>query len=288
MSAPDDVLRTMDERIAWIMAHPGMSPWLKTALQDAGDRDPIELLNALEILTPLLRARCHALIQLTLPDERQATDGSGASVGRLAVRDASDVLPTIGRGSIKPFPALVQRVTPWNDGKHGADHGLASTARRIIEPERALAIEADASGCHGEHGPAIVGDVTAADDRSLISRAKRLAKTVKRDVVALWIAARDPRVPWRAKLLCAVIAAYALSPIDLIPDFVPVLGYLDDLILLPLAILLAVRMVPPPLMDEFRAEADRRSEHPTSKLGAAVIVALWMGAACLLLWILWP
>jgi uncharacterized membrane protein YkvA (DUF1232 family) len=67
----------------------------------------------------------------------------------------------------------------------------------------------------------------------------------KRDVVALWLAARDPRVPWRAKAVAAAVAAYALSPIDLIPDFVPVLGYLDDLIVLPLGILLAVKLIPP-------------------------------------------
>lgn len=123
---------------------------------------------------------------------------------------------------------------------------------------------------------------------SLLTRAKRWARAVKRDVVALWIAARDPRVPWYAKAFCAVIAAYALSPIDLIPDFIPVLGYLDEVILLPPAIMLAVRMIPAPLMAEFRAEADRRSERPVSRTAAAVIIALWIGVAGLLLWTFWP
>ncbi|WP_206455656.1 YkvA family protein [Aurantimonas marina] len=122
---------------------------------------------------------------------------------------------------------------------------------------------------------------------TFLGRAKRWARRIKRDVVALWIAARDPHVPWYAKALCAAIAAYALSPIDLIPDFIPVLGYLDDVILLPLGILLAVRLIPPDLMAEFRAEANARAERPVSRVAAAVIIGLWIGSAALLLWAFW-
>ena len=111
---------------------------------------------------------------------------------------------------------------------------------------------------------------------------------IKRDVVALWIAARDPRVSWRPKAVCAVIAAYALSPIDLIPDFIPLLGYLDEVILLPLAILLAVRWVGPPLMAEFRAAADRQLERPVSRAAAVFVVAVWIAAAVLLVQLFWP
>ncbi|WP_368044714.1 YkvA family protein [Sabulicella glaciei] len=114
------------------------------------------------------------------------------------------------------------------------------------------------------------------------------ARRVKRDVVALWLAARDPRVPLAAKLVAGLVAAYALSPIDLIPDFIPVLGYLDDLILVPLGILLAVRLVPPALMDEFRAEAERRAARPVSRAGAAAIVLIWVAGAAVLLWAFWP
>jgi uncharacterized membrane protein YkvA (DUF1232 family) len=117
---------------------------------------------------------------------------------------------------------------------------------------------------------------------------KQWARALKRDVVALWIAGRDRRVPWHAKAVAAAVAAYALSPIDLIPDFIPVLGYLDDLILVPLGIALAVRLIPPALMAEFRAEATRREALPRSRAAAAAIVALWLGAAALLLWLLWP
>lgn len=94
-------------------------------------------------------------------------------------------------------------------------------------------------------------------NRTVLQRAKEWARTIRRDVVAIWIAAGDPRVPWYAKVLAAAVAAYALSPIDLIPDFIPVLGYLDDIIIVPVGILLTVRLIPDGLMDEFRAEAAR-------------------------------
>jgi uncharacterized membrane protein YkvA (DUF1232 family) len=125
-------------------------------------------------------------------------------------------------------------------------------------------------------------------DESWLTKAKRWARAIKRDVVALWIAARDPRVPWHVKALCAAIAAYALSPVDLIPDFIPVLGYLDDVVLLPLGILLAVRLVPTHLLAEFRSEAERQTECPVSRVAAAAIIALWLGAAALILWAFWP
>ena len=124
--------------------------------------------------------------------------------------------------------------------------------------------------------------------RRSFTRAREWARRVRRDVRALWIAARDRRTPWYAKLLAGAVVAYALSPIDLIPDFVPVLGYLDDLILLPLGILLAVRLVPKPLMQEYRAAAARLEDRRASKAGLAVIVAIWLCAAGLALWWLTP
>ena len=119
-------------------------------------------------------------------------------------------------------------------------------------------------------------------------RLKDWARAVRRDVHALWLAARDPRTPWYARAFALAIAAYALSPIDLIPDFVPVLGYLDEVILLPPAILLAVRLVPPELMAEHRAAAARAAEKPVSRAGAAVIVGFWLVAATVLVWWFWP
>ncbi|MFS2149861.1 YkvA family protein [Rhizobium sp. Rhizsp42] len=110
----------------------------------------------------------------------------------------------------------------------------------------------------------------------LISKAKLWAKSLKRDVVALWLAARDTRVPWYAKAAAGGVAAYALSPIDLIPDFIPVLGYLDDLLIVPLGIMLAVRLIPSDVMAELRADAAARLERPTSRAGLIVILAIWL------------
>jgi uncharacterized membrane protein YkvA (DUF1232 family) len=103
----------------------------------------------------------------------------------------------------------------------------------------------------------------------------------------LWIAARDRRVPWHAKLAAGCVAAYALSPIDLIPDFIPVFGYLDDVILVPLGIMLAVRLVPASLMAEFRATSAARQERPTSRAAAVLIIALWCATATVLIWLVW-
>src|SRR6266478_5767146 len=89
--------------------------------------------------------------------------------------------------------------------------------------------------------------------RAQMNRLKQWARAIRRDVVAVWIAAHDPRVPWHAKALALAVAAYALSPIDLIPDFIPVLGYLDDLIIVPAGIALVIRLIPAPIMAEHRA-----------------------------------
>ena len=115
----------------------------------------------------------------------------------------------------------------------------------------------------------------------MLERLKQWARRVKRDAVAVWIAARDPRVPWYAKVVAATTAAYALSPIDLIPDFIPVIGYLDDLVIVPLGIAVTVRLIPEGLMQEFRAQAACREVRPTSVAGALFIIALWCAAMTL-------
>jgi uncharacterized membrane protein YkvA (DUF1232 family) len=120
-----------------------------------------------------------------------------------------------------------------------------------------------------------------------LSSLRAWAANARRDVLALWIAARDPRVPWYAKAVAGAVAAYALSPIDLVPDFVPVLGYLDDLIIVPAGVVLAIRLIPANLVAEFRAEAARR-ERPTSRAGIALVIAIWVAAAAFLLWLFWP
>ncbi|MBE0558257.1 MAG: DUF1232 domain-containing protein [Proteobacteria bacterium] len=118
------------------------------------------------------------------------------------------------------------------------------------------------------------------------NRLKAWARRMKRDTLALYLARRDPRVPRLAKVMAMVTAAYALSPIDLIPDFIPVLGYLDDLIILPIFIYLTIRLIPPDIMVELRAQADQHlsENRPRSMTGAVVIILIWLFIAALAVW----
>jgi uncharacterized membrane protein YkvA (DUF1232 family) len=118
----------------------------------------------------------------------------------------------------------------------------------------------------------------------MLARLREWARLIKRDVVALYLAAGDPRVPWHAKALAACVAGYALSPIDLIPDFIPVLGYLDDLLLVPLGIWLVVSLVPPDVMSECRQRASESLQRPKSNVAVVAIVAVWVLVAALAVW----
>jgi uncharacterized membrane protein YkvA (DUF1232 family) len=121
----------------------------------------------------------------------------------------------------------------------------------------------------------------------VLSRLRDWARAIRRDVHAIYLASRDPRVPWYAKALAVCVAAYALSPIDLIPDFIPVLGYLDDAILLPLGVLLVVWMIPPDVMAEHRAAAAIAAERPTSTSGTMFIVAVWIVLTVIAGWLVY-
>jgi uncharacterized membrane protein YkvA (DUF1232 family) len=114
------------------------------------------------------------------------------------------------------------------------------------------------------------------------------AHRIKRDGLTLWFARSHPATPWHAKALGALVVAYALSPIDLIPDFIPVLGYLDDVILLPLLIWLTARLLPPQVLADSRHQAEQwmAAQHrkPRSWVGGAVVVLIWMAAAVLVGW----
>jgi uncharacterized membrane protein YkvA (DUF1232 family) len=117
-------------------------------------------------------------------------------------------------------------------------------------------------------------------------RWKSWARGVKRDVHALYLAGRDPRVPWYAKAMAALVAGYALSPLDLIPDFIPVVGYLDDLILVPLGILLVIRLIPSEIMAEHRATATAALDRPVSRGAAIAIICVWVAAVALSGWLI--
>jgi uncharacterized membrane protein YkvA (DUF1232 family) len=109
---------------------------------------------------------------------------------------------------------------------------------------------------------------------------------LKTEVYAVYLAYRDPRVPWYARLFAAVLVGLALSPIDLVPDFIPILGYLDDLLLVPLGVMLVIRMIPSDVMDECRSRAEQAMTQgkPVNRAAAVAIVALWVGLLVLALW----
>jgi uncharacterized membrane protein YkvA (DUF1232 family) len=108
-----------------------------------------------------------------------------------------------------------------------------------------------------------------------VAMGQSLAQRIRIESHTVWLAARDPRTPVFAKLVGLLVAAYALSPIDLIPDFIPVLGLLDDAILIPAGVWLFARLVPPALMAEHRATAEAAAARPVSKWGIAIVIAIW-------------
>jgi len=128
---------------------------------------------------------------------------------------------------------------------------------------------------------------------AIAERLKRWAGALRRDGVTLWFAARHPDTPWYVRALALLVVAYALSPVDLIPDFVPVLGYLDDMILLPAMVWLAIRWIPGPVLSECRARAtawiDARGARPISFVGAVLVFVVWLAAgAALWRWVIRP
>lgn len=121
--------------------------------------------------------------------------------------------------------------------------------------------------------------------RRMIDSLRTWARSIKRQIMVLWFCCRHPETPWLVKALAVCVVAYALSPIDLIPDFIPVLGYLDDLILLPLGILLVMRLMPDGVLDECRLRAadweQRQEPRPVSRMAAGLVVMIWLLAlAC--------
>jgi uncharacterized membrane protein YkvA (DUF1232 family) len=119
-----------------------------------------------------------------------------------------------------------------------------------------------------------------------LGRWKRWAKQLKLSLYALYLAYRDPRTPWYAKVVAACVVAYAFSPIDLIPDFIPLLGYLDDLLLLPLGVALALKLIPEQVMAESRERARQLEAEgkPVSRAAALVSVLIWVGVVGIVIW----
>lgn len=120
----------------------------------------------------------------------------------------------------------------------------------------------------------------------LLGKLKQRARQIKTETFVLYLAARHPDTPWYAKLLVATIVAYALSPIDLIPDFIPVLGYLDDLVLIPIGLMLAIKLVPPSILAECRIRAVDKNDKPVSRVAGAIVLVIWLALATIcLVWV---
>jgi uncharacterized membrane protein YkvA (DUF1232 family) len=117
----------------------------------------------------------------------------------------------------------------------------------------------------------------------MAARWSETARRLKREALVVYLACRHPRTPWYAKLLAGCVVAYAFSPIDLVPDFIPVLGYVDDALLVPLGVALVLRLLPADVVAECRAEASRRTSKPISRVGAVAVVLVWVGLA----WLAW-
>jgi uncharacterized membrane protein YkvA (DUF1232 family) len=120
----------------------------------------------------------------------------------------------------------------------------------------------------------------------LLAKLKNRAIFLKKEAYALYIAARDPRAPWYAKVFIGLVLAYAFSPIDLIPDFIPVLGYLDDLIIVPIGIVLALKMIPAQVMIDARQKAEDllRQGEPVSRVGAFIVIVIWLIILAAVIW----
>jgi uncharacterized membrane protein YkvA (DUF1232 family) len=119
----------------------------------------------------------------------------------------------------------------------------------------------------------------------MLSRFRRFARRLKHDSHAIYLASRDPRIPWYVKFLAIAVAAYALSPIDLIPDFIPIIGYFDDLIIVPVGIWLVISLIPDEIMAECRAKASEAQLRPASTAGMIAIILLWITSASALAWV---
>jgi uncharacterized membrane protein YkvA (DUF1232 family) len=113
---------------------------------------------------------------------------------------------------------------------------------------------------------------------------KQKAKKMQSEVLALYLAYKEPGVPWYAKLWVLIVVGYAFSPIDLIPDFIPILGYLDDFVLIPLGVVIAIKMIPQPIMEEARIMAETMVIRPKSQIVAIFIVVIWL---MMFVWILY-
>lgn len=118
---------------------------------------------------------------------------------------------------------------------------------------------------------------------SILKSLAQKAKTLKKSTMVVYFAARDPRTPWHAKLVAGMVVAYAFSPIDLIPDFIPVLGLLDDLLIVPIGLAISIRMIPKNVLESARLKASRSCEKHVNYWVGTIIIAVWISTVALLI-----
>jgi uncharacterized membrane protein YkvA (DUF1232 family) len=123
---------------------------------------------------------------------------------------------------------------------------------------------------------------------SLLATLKKRARSLQRDTLAVWFAAKDKRTPWYARALAVLVTAYALSPIDLVPDFIPVLGYLDDLVLIPAGIALTLKLIPVEVIADARLKSDASLAKPATWWMTALIILVWISLLALIAWLALP
>jgi uncharacterized membrane protein YkvA (DUF1232 family) len=121
-------------------------------------------------------------------------------------------------------------------------------------------------------------------EERMLQKLRDWGRSLKCDVVAIWLASRDPRVPWYTRVLAIAVAGYAFSPIDLIPNFIPILGYVDDAIVLPLGVLLILRLIPKEIMAEHRVSATQLADSPRSGTGSVIIAVIWLSITLVSAW----
>jgi uncharacterized membrane protein YkvA (DUF1232 family) len=171
-------------------------------------------------------------------------------------------------------------------------HSLSLRDLRGVIDDSALDAASCDSGCGRvgggpDDGAGAAGKRWANLRNGMTERWRERARQLRREVYALYLACRDPRAAWYAKAVAFGLVAYALSPIDLIPDVVPVLGYLDELIVIPLGVLLVRRLLPAEVLADCRARAEVMAERPVSRVGAALVIGVWLLLAGLSGWLVW-
>ena len=217
-------------------------------------------------------------------DEAELASVIGHEIGHVAARHSAErysqqVAAGVG---MQAAQVALQSGDVSGAGQIAAILGAGVQFGILLPYSRTHELEADRLGIEYMHKSGFDPRQSLRFWQNMSAQRGNQARALKRDVLVVYLAARDPRTPWALRLLALAVAAYALSPIDLVPDFIPVLGYLDDLLIVPLGLALVLRLLPPPVLLAARERAARMLARPRSWLAAAIIIMLWVLLAVLL------